>query len=99
MMMSRLAAAGAITLALASSAFAQTAVEPTTTLPRTAPSSDTNAQSDSSTLPPGVEDPNATNSTTGTADHEDHCQPPGTPTNSNPTADSVTIPRADPACQ
>ncbi len=50
------------------------------------------------TPPPGVSDPMATNSTTGTVDHEDQCQPPGTPTNTNPSADMVTIPRANPAC-
>lgn len=50
------------------------------------------------TPPPGVSDPMATNSTTGTVDHEDHCQPPGTPTNTNPSAETLTVPRAAPAC-
>ena len=50
------------------------------------------------TPPPGVSDPLATNSTTGTVDHEDHCQPPGTTANSNPSADNLSLPRPDAAC-
>jgi hypothetical protein len=93
------AAMGAVALLLAGSpALAQTATDPTNTLPETSTIPDANAQRAPGTLPPGVADPTTTNSTTGTADQEDHCQPPGTAANSNPTAETVTIPRAGPAC-
>src|SRR4051812_25607589 len=95
----RLATLGAIAFSLAAPVLAQTAAEPATTLPGTVVMPDANAGHVPGTPPPGVTDPATTNSTTGTVDHEDHCQPPGTPTNTNPTADTVTIPRADPACK
>lgn len=100
----RLALIGAIALTFAVPALAQTAAEPSTNLPGVATSSDANSNVIPGSPPPGVSDPGTvnsttTNSTTGTADHEDHCQSPGTSANSNPTSDMVTVPRADPACQ
>jgi hypothetical protein len=98
MTMLRYAAMAAVAFSLAGPAFAQTAAEPTTTLPESTNSLDANAQRAPGTPPPGVADPTTTNSTTGTVDQEDHCQAPGTANNTNPSAETVTIPRASPAC-
>ncbi len=100
----RLALIGVIALTFTAPALAQTAVEPSTNLPGVTTSSDANVNVIPGSPPPGVSDPGSinsttTNSTTGTADHEDHCQAPGGSANSNPTSDMVTVPRADPACQ
>ena len=102
----RLATLGFAVLMLAGPALAQTSVEPTTTLPGVQATPDLNATPPGS-LPPGVSDPTTTGSTpagssgstTGTANHSDHCQSPGTAADSNPTADIATVPRADAACR
>jgi hypothetical protein len=90
---------GVLALACAGPALSQTAIDPATTLPQstTAPANEIKPVPGSP--PPGVSDPMATNSTTGTVDHEDHCQSPGTAANSNPTADVATVPSTDAVCQ
>jgi len=99
-MLTRLATIVAITLAFAEPAFSQV---PATDA--TIPQSGTAAApaGTAGTLPvtplPGVTDPTTTNSTTGTVDHEDHCQPPGTPGNTNPSADALALPRPEQACR
>jgi len=59
---------------------------------------DANSGVSTGTTLPGVTDPTTTNSTTGTVNQEDHCQPPGTPSNTNPSAELPTLPRPEQAC-
>ncbi len=98
-MLMRIIAFSAISL-LSAPVLAQTSgTDATTTLPgatMTAPNANSGA-SPVTTLP-GVADPTTTNSTTGTVDQEDHCQPPGTPNNTNPSAEASTLPRPEQAC-
>jgi hypothetical protein len=98
-MLTRLIAFSAISL-LAAPALAQTAGGGnTTTLPGTTTiMPDANSGISTGTTLPGVTDPTTTNSTTGTVDQEDHCQPPGTPSNTNPSAEAPTLPRPEQAC-
>ncbi|MEN3145836.1 hypothetical protein ABCW43_00830 [Neorhizobium sp. IRAMC:178] len=99
-MLKRLIAFSALSLSLAAPVLAQTSgAGATPTLPRT---TTTPPQANAGTLTvttlPGVADPTTTNSTTGTVDQEDHCQPPGTPSNTNPSAESPALPRPEQAC-
>lgn len=73
--------------------------EAQTRLPGTTRVPDAGVGTTAVTPPPGVTDPTTTNSTTGTVDQEDHCQPPGTSSNTNPTADTPASPRPEPACR
>jgi len=98
-MLTRLIAFSAIAL-LAAPVLAQTSGTGATTLPGTATTTtpDANSGVSTGTTLPGVTDPTTTNSTTGTVDQEDHCQPPGTPSNTNPSAELPTLPRPEQAC-
>ncbi|WP_037082152.1 hypothetical protein [Neorhizobium vignae] len=96
-MLKRLIAFSALSLSLAAPVLAQTSGPPA--LPRTATTTpDANSGASTVTTLPGVTDPTTTNSTTGTVDQEDHCQPPGTPSNTNPSAQTPTLPRPEQAC-
>jgi len=96
-MLTKLIALSAIALPLAAApAFAQTSDRDMPPPGTTTPDADSNTTT--ITPPPGVVDPMTTNSTTGTVDQEDHCQPPGTPSNTNPSAGTMTLPRSEPAC-
>lgn len=88
----------AIALTFATPTLAQTqGTAPATTLPGVA-APQTGVAAPSAAPLPGVTDPMATNSTTGTVDREDRCQPPGASANSNPSANIPALPRAEPAC-
>lgn len=96
-MLARLIAFSAVVLPLAAGpVVAQTSVGDAPPPAITVPDADSGRMA--VTPPPGVTDPTTTNSTTGTVDHEDHCQPPGTPSNTNPSAGTLTLPRSEPAC-
>ncbi|WP_117192630.1 hypothetical protein [Rhizobium terrae] len=98
-MFMRFAVFSLITLAFTGAVSAQTSEGDPATLPGAAPTAPGAGPTRSNApLPPGVTDPMATNSTTGTVDQEDHCQPPGTAANSNPSAEAPTLPRPEPAC-
>jgi hypothetical protein len=99
-MLTKLIAFSALSLSLAAPVLAQTSGPgATTNLPGTTTTTPgVNSGTSSATTLPGVTDPTTTNSTTGTVDQEDHCQPPGTPSNTNPSADMPTIPRSEPGC-
>lgn len=98
-MLTKLIAFSAISL-FAAPVLAQTSgTGATTTLPGiTTTTPDANSGVSTGTTLPGVTDPTTTNSTTGTVDQEDHCQPPGTPSNTNPSAGMPTMPRPEQAC-
>ncbi|MGK6315958.1 hypothetical protein [Neorhizobium sp. DT-125] len=97
-MLTRLIALSAVALPLiAGPALSQTSGSDTP-LPGVTKTPDADSGKTTVTPPPGVTDPMTTNSTTGTIDHEDHCQPPGTPSNTNPSAGTPTLPRPEPAC-
>ncbi len=98
-MFTRLIVATAVAAVSASSGFAQApgGGPAATEVPGVAMPSSPDAAG--ATSLPGVSDPVTTNSTTGTANSEDHCQPPGTPNNTNPSAEVTTIPRAEGVCQ
>lgn len=98
-MLTRFLASSIFAIIVTGSALAQT-VAPSTSTPGvvvTAPNA--NAGTSSVTPPPGVADPMTTNSTTGTVDQEDRCQAPGTQSNTNPSAEALTLPRSEPACR
>jgi hypothetical protein len=99
-MLKRFIAFSALSLSLAAPILAQTSGPGATpALPgTTATTPDANSGASTVTTLPGVTDPTTTNSTTGTVDHEDHCQPPGTPSNTNPSAEAPTLPRPEQAC-
>ncbi|CDZ33836.1 hypothetical protein NOJ28_06265 [Neorhizobium galegae] len=96
-MLKRPIALSALLLSLAVPVLAQTSGPGATpTLPGT--TTTTPGANSAATTLPGVADPTTTNSTTGTVDQEDHCQPPGTPSNTNPSAEAPTLPRPEQAC-
>ena len=97
-MQPRLATIIATTLAFAERVFAQ-APATDTARPGTAAAPAGKMETLAVTPPPGVTDSMTTNSTTGTVDHEDHCQPPGTPDNTNPSADTLALPRPEQSCR
>lgn len=96
-MFTKLIALCAIALPLAAGPAPAQTSDRDTSLPGVT-TSDPDSNRTTITPPPGVTDPTTTNSTTGTVDQEDHCQPPGTPSNTNPTAETPTVPRPEPSC-
>ncbi|MBW6424632.1 hypothetical protein KX729_24580 [Rhizobium sp. XQZ8] len=100
-MLMKLLSSSFVALAIAGSAAAQTAPAAPSSPPPgvTVITPDANSGTSTVTPLPGVVDPTTTNSTTGTVDQEDGCLAPGTQANTNPSAETLAMPRPEPACR